>query len=51
MNKFDLDDKDLAIVAITLIALCSVFVIETPSDIVTQALIALGALAIGRKKD
>jgi len=50
MNKFDFDDKDLAIVAILLIAICATFKIDAPGNIVTQALIALGALAVGRKK-
>ena len=50
MNKFDIDDKDLAMFCIALLAAMSLFVIEDPTATIGLAIAAIAALATGRNK-
>ncbi len=49
MGKFDIDDKDIAMIGIVILGGLALFVIPEPTAIITGAITALGALASGRK--
>ena len=50
MNKFDIDDKDLAMFCIALLAAIALFVIADPTAIITAAIASIAAMATGRDK-
>lgn len=49
LPNFDLDDKDVAMAGIVILACWSLTVLENASQIVLMAITALGTLATGRK--
>jgi hypothetical protein len=46
---FNMDDKDLVIISVTVIAIVSLFVISEPATIVTAIVSGLFGIAVGRK--
>jgi len=50
MNKFDIDDKDLAMFCIGLLAAMALFVVTNPTAIISAAIAAIAAMATGRNK-
>jgi hypothetical protein len=48
---FNMDDKDLVIISVTIIAIVSLFVMAEPATIITSVLSGLFGLATGRKLD
>ena len=46
---FNMDDKDLVIISVTMIAIISMFVIADPITIVTSIVSGLFGIAVGRK--
>lgn len=46
---FNMDDKDLVIISVTIIAIISMFVITDPITIVTSIVSGLFGIAVGRK--
>ena len=48
-NLFDIDDKDLAILCITVIAVVAMACSKGDIAVVTPAITALAGLAVGRK--
>ena len=50
MNKFDVDDKDLAMFCIALLAAMALFVVPNPTAVITAAIAAIAAMATGRNK-
>ena len=50
MDKFEIDDKDIAMIGIVILAGVAIFFIPEPTTVITGAITALGALATGRKK-
>ena len=46
---FNMDDKDLVIISVTIIAIVSLFVIAEPATIVTAIVSGLFGIAVGRK--
>jgi hypothetical protein len=49
MSLPNLDDKDLAILSIALIALTSVIVLSDPTTVVASSISAIAGIAVGRK--
>lgn len=49
-QKWDFDDKDLAMAGIIILGIVGVFKVADPASVVMTAMAALGALATGRKK-
>jgi len=50
MNKFDIDDKDLAMFCIGLLAAMALFVVADPTAIITAGIASIAAMATGRNK-
>lgn len=48
---FNMDDKDLVIISVTIIAIVSLFVIAEPATIVTAIVSGLFGIATGRRLD
>ena len=48
---FNMDDKDLVIMAVTVIAIVSLFVLADPTTIIASVLSGLFGLATGRRLD
>ncbi len=48
---FNMDDKDLVIISVTVIAIVSLFVIADPVTIVSSIVSGLFGIAVGRKKE
>lgn len=44
----DLDDKDLVIIAVTIITVCALYVLTDPIQIVSQAITGLFGVAVGK---
>ena len=50
MKKWDADDKDLAMIGITALAIVGAILTADATPVIMGAIAALGALATGRKK-
>ena len=49
MNKMDFDDKDLVIVATSIIGVTAMFAMTTPETIISNIITGLFAIAVGSK--